>query len=321
MRSFYAFVILVLLATTVVAAEVDENENMSPALTPQDVAPRSTQVPSAIVSYEDAKHNEKQAEMDLKSVRLQSAKAQQKAFDADLKYKVLEIKQKRDSSKLEMHTSKRAVARELQDVKDLQQAKQDARAAHIAALKARKAVKESEIAYVEAKQHTKNLQAAAARADRADRKQHAGTYVGVGHRVGATAPPVPVPVKVRVRRAPTAAVTPKPTQVNPFAPKPTQPHMKVFYSGCYKDQQGFRAVPHKRGKVGGFFVTGRSTSNKVQCQAYAEQFGDNVFALQNGNECWTGKDVQYDVYGEQKDAKKCGPNGGPNTNQVYTLYL
>ena len=44
--------------------------------------------------------------------------------------------------------------------------------------------------------------------------------------------------------------------------------------------------------------------------------GHNIFGVQNGNECFTGKDPDYDRYGP---AGGCGKDGGAWTNQVYVM--
>jgi len=93
------------------------------------------------------------------------------------------------------------------------------------------------------------------------------------------------------------------------------------YLGCYKDGK-VRAVPHRRGKVGGFFKTGSVKSTMHQCQAMAQKHGDVFFALQNGNQCWSGKaaETNYAMYGIETDAKKCeDKDGGPYTNKVYSI--
>jgi hypothetical protein len=44
--------------------------------------------------------------------------------------------------------------------------------------------------------------------------------------------------------------------------------------------------------------------------------GDNVLGLQNGTECWSGKNIPYDTQGK---AENCPTGGRGWTNQVYTL--
>jgi len=103
--------------------------------------------------------------------------------------------------------------------------------------------------------------------------------------------------------------------------KKAQAEKEPIYLGCYKDGK-VRAVPHRRGKVGGFFKTGSVKSTMHQCEAMAKKNGDVFFALQNGNECWSGKaaETNYAMYGVEKDAAKCkDKDGGPFTNKVYSI--
>jgi len=90
------------------------------------------------------------------------------------------------------------------------------------------------------------------------------------------------------------------------------------HMGCYKDKPT-RALPHGHGSVGGVFMT-NSFAIK-QCASLAFETSDNVFGLQNGNECWSGHSSKHDYakYGLQRDMKECGPLGGGWTNQVYSL--
>lgn len=91
------------------------------------------------------------------------------------------------------------------------------------------------------------------------------------------------------------------------------------YVGCFKEKPA-RAVPNFQGKVGPIFTTGKFVNSVQQCAAMARKAKAEVFALQNGDQCWTSEsDQQYKKYGVETDLKKCGARGGPYTNQVYTL--
>ena len=79
------------------------------------------------------------------------------------------------------------------------------------------------------------------------------------------------------------------------------------YIGCFKDT-GNRAIPDPKNVVSG--------DKAASCAKIAMSKGHNIFAVQNGNECFTGKDSEYDKYGS---AGGCQPDGGPWTNQVYVM--
>jgi len=74
-------------------------------------------------------------------------------------------------------------------------------------------------------------------------------------------------------------------------------------------------------RVGVFLYSGSHKTPVDQCRDLAIKSGHNTFALQEGTQCWTGKDVFYAAYGKQLDSKKCGPGGGKSTMQVYTFTL
>ena len=79
------------------------------------------------------------------------------------------------------------------------------------------------------------------------------------------------------------------------------------YMGCYNDQSN-RAIPNFRGNV----------SSAAQCQTIANENQENVFGVQNGEQCFTGSNIsqayQYGPY-----SGSCGTLGGSWTNQVYAL--
>jgi len=127
-------------------------------------------------------------------------------------------------------------------------------------------------------------------------------------------------VKEEVRATKTKAQSkPAAAKPNVVAAKPTAAAIPTAeFEGCYKDAPR-RAIPYKQGRVGGFFVTGSVKSPKDQCFDLAVKAGHDTFGLQNGNECWTGLDSDYEKYGKEMDPKKCGKLGGPYTNQVYFI--
>jgi len=79
------------------------------------------------------------------------------------------------------------------------------------------------------------------------------------------------------------------------------------YIGCFKDT-GNRAIPDPKTVVNG--------DKAAECAKIAMSKGHNIFGVQNGNECFTGKDPEYDRYGP---AQGCAQDGGPWTNQVYVM--
>jgi hypothetical protein len=101
----------------------------------------------------------------------------------------------------------------------------------------------------------------------------------------------------------TPVANPASTATQP-ASTATQPASPTWESrGCFLDAWD-RAIPNKT-----------SATNYKTCEADAIAGGYNVFALQNGNECWAGKDSNYAKYG----AATCGALGGAWKNKVYAL--
>ena len=103
----------------------------------------------------------------------------------------------------------------------------------------------------------------------------------------------------------------------PLQPAPVNTSYKkldVEYKGCFKDS-GNRAIPdHPSVRIGPH--SSANTNVYDGCKQLAKQRGDNTFAIQDLNECYTGKNPNYDMYGP---AQGCGPNGGGWTQQVYEL--
>jgi hypothetical protein len=73
--------------------------------------------------------------------------------------------------------------------------------------------------------------------------------------------------------------------------------------GCFMDTAD-RAIPNRT-----------SATDYKTCKADAIAGGYNIFALQNGNACFVGKDSNYAKYG----ATTCGDLGGAWKNNVYAL--
>ena len=81
------------------------------------------------------------------------------------------------------------------------------------------------------------------------------------------------------------------------------------YLGCYRDDGG-RVIPNQRNNV---------YTNPVQeCADQAKLHGDNIFGLQYGFQCFTGKDPKYDRIG-QVPGNACSPNGDAWTQQVFKI--
>lgn len=68
-----------------------------------------------------------------------------------------------------------------------------------------------------------------------------------------------------------------------------------------------RSIPNKRNNV----------NNIAECQKQAEENRDTVFGIQNGTECWTGKDIGLAMKSVNYNKNECGNMGGSGTNQVY----
>lgn len=81
------------------------------------------------------------------------------------------------------------------------------------------------------------------------------------------------------------------------------------YLGCYRDTWT-RAIPNQRNNV--------YTNPVKECADQAKLNGDNIFGLQDGAQCFTGKDVPYNRYG-QIPGNNCGPVGNQWTQQVYKI--
>ena len=93
-----------------------------------------------------------------------------------------------------------------------------------------------------------------------------------------------------------------------IASSPQGPEMQ--YKGCFKDCQGGRALPNLRS------LNMTSGNNLEECADLTTKAGDNVFGLQYDHECWSGKNIEYDLQGSAGD---CPATGGGCTQQVYTL--
>jgi hypothetical protein len=99
------------------------------------------------------------------------------------------------------------------------------------------------------------------------------------------------------------ATQPDYTATNPdyTATNPASPTWES--RGCFLDAWE-RAIPNRT-----------SATDYKTCKADAIAGGYNVFALQNGNACFVGKDSNYAKYG----ATTCGDLGGAWKNNVYAL--
>jgi len=76
--------------------------------------------------------------------------------------------------------------------------------------------------------------------------------------------------------------------------------------GCWLDN-ATRAIPN---------ATSGSNYSVETCKQLAESLGHNVFGLQAGGQCFTGKDANYSKFG--KATGQCAKLGGPWINHVYT---
>ncbi len=80
-----------------------------------------------------------------------------------------------------------------------------------------------------------------------------------------------------------------------------------IYKGCFNDTVN-RALPNYRGNV----------QTIDQCRQYANQYQDTIFGIQNGNECFTGSNLQQATqYGQIFNKESCPQMGGPWINQIY----
>ena len=83
----------------------------------------------------------------------------------------------------------------------------------------------------------------------------------------------------------------------------------IDYLGCYRDDPS-RTIPNQRNNVYNSPVT--------ECADMAKQYGDNIFGLQYGYQCFTGKDSPYNRIGQVPN-NACGTRGDAWTQQVYKI--
>ena len=80
------------------------------------------------------------------------------------------------------------------------------------------------------------------------------------------------------------------------------------FVGCFADVGGDRAIPKLNGSV----------KTVAACRAIAEANKHDIFGLQYGGQCWTGKsDIAFDRYGKAPANECNGPLGGNSANMVY----
>jgi hypothetical protein len=82
-----------------------------------------------------------------------------------------------------------------------------------------------------------------------------------------------------------------------------------IYYGAYKDLQGNRILPNNRGTV----------KTVKDCEALAKKNGDNIFGLQYGGECWTGKDMEKATQFGSYHIASSGTLGGFYSIELYGL--
>jgi hypothetical protein len=86
---------------------------------------------------------------------------------------------------------------------------------------------------------------------------------------------------------------------------------KWIDQGCWADAPN-RTIPFARG----------ANLTLEECQQVADANGDNVIGLQDGGQCFTGKDSNYKSQGKKNQyatVTSCAPLGGPWINHVYTI--
>ena len=91
--------------------------------------------------------------------------------------------------------------------------------------------------------------------------------------------------------------------------------------GCWKDSLP-RALTSAEGKS---TILGsgsyRWRENPIQkCYDTAKSFGQNIFAVQDGGQCFTseGGDKSHEIYGPSSECRSDG-EGGPMANEVYEI--
>ena len=80
--------------------------------------------------------------------------------------------------------------------------------------------------------------------------------------------------------------------------------------GCWKDKDD-RAIPNYEPEYSGI----------SQCYARAKTLGNEIFAVQNGKECWTTATAieAYNKYGVADDCCSKEGTGGPFCKEVYEI--
>lgn len=85
--------------------------------------------------------------------------------------------------------------------------------------------------------------------------------------------------------------------------------------GCFKDEVLRAQTQNDPKRAIPMYV--HPVTTLEECKAIAARNNANVIGLQNGNECWYGRDPNYSRYGAETGA--CPALGGPMVNNVYVL--
>ena len=86
--------------------------------------------------------------------------------------------------------------------------------------------------------------------------------------------------------------------------------------GCWKDVSSARAIDGNEGRFGG-----KGSKVAIQeCFERAKDLGHDVFAVQDGNECFTTPTAEetYKIYGTSNGCSASG-TGGHNCQDVYKI--
>ena len=95
--------------------------------------------------------------------------------------------------------------------------------------------------------------------------------------------------------------------------------------GCWKDQHPNRALPTIEGNSEvKSILTGhykRRFDALGKCMRAAKKLGFNVFAVQDGGQCFAGKDAKVTAmrYGKSNECDAKTGKGGPLANDLYEL--
>ena len=106
------------------------------------------------------------------------------------------------------------------------------------------------------------------------------------------------------------------------APPSFGAHLQLL--GCWQDEVKMipkRALESAEGKIDYLEDRYKDREDAIKkCYDYALSIGRNIFAIQDGGQCFTaGQDDSYDTFGSSSSCNKEDGKGGPMANEVYAI--